>query len=209
MRPFVRSAFALACAAASRPRAQAQQTTTLKMQATWPASLTLYENFTLLRRARRQALRRHAQDRRDAGGPGRAGVRGARRHAQEGDRRRALLVGLLGRQEQGRDPVHRRPGRHLRHGHDRLPSAGCTTAAASSSGGVLPEGAQAQRALVPDPAVGSAGVRLVQAADQEPRRLQGHEVPPDRHGRGGVAAHGHDRRSTCPAARSSRRRSAA
>ena len=63
--------------------------------------------------------------------------------------------------------------------------------------------------LAPDPAVGPAGVRLVQAADQEPRRLQGHEVPPDRHRRRGLAAHGHDAPSTCPAARSSRRRSAA
>jgi len=46
MRPFVRSAFALACAASFAATAQAQQPTTLKMQATWPASLTLYENFT-------------------------------------------------------------------------------------------------------------------------------------------------------------------
>jgi TRAP-type mannitol/chloroaromatic compound transport system substrate-binding protein len=46
MRPFVRSAFALACAASFAATAQAQQSTTLKMQATWPASLTLYENFT-------------------------------------------------------------------------------------------------------------------------------------------------------------------
>src|SRR6478736_4590710 len=46
MRPFVRSAFALACAASFAAAAQAQQSTTLKMQATWPASLTLYENFT-------------------------------------------------------------------------------------------------------------------------------------------------------------------
>ena len=36
-----------------------------------------------------------------------------------------------------------------------------------------------------------AGVRLVQAADQEPRRLQGHEVPPDRHRRRDLPAHGH------------------
>ncbi|HET9735489.1 MAG TPA: TRAP transporter substrate-binding protein [Burkholderiales bacterium] len=44
MRLFVRSAVALAAAAAFTAGAQAQ--TTLKMQATWPASLTLYENFT-------------------------------------------------------------------------------------------------------------------------------------------------------------------
>jgi TRAP-type mannitol/chloroaromatic compound transport system substrate-binding protein len=46
MRHFVRSALALACAAAFATGVQAQQQTNLKMQATWPASLTLYENFT-------------------------------------------------------------------------------------------------------------------------------------------------------------------
>src|SRR5918996_6442428 len=44
MRNFVRPAIALAAAAAFAGGAQAQ--TSLKMQATWPASLTLYENFT-------------------------------------------------------------------------------------------------------------------------------------------------------------------
>jgi TRAP-type mannitol/chloroaromatic compound transport system substrate-binding protein len=44
MRQFVRSAVALAAVAAMSAGAQAQ--TSLKMQATWPASLTLYENFT-------------------------------------------------------------------------------------------------------------------------------------------------------------------
>ena len=53
-----------------------------------------------------------------------------------------------------------------------------------------------------------AGLRLVQAADQEPRRLQGHEMPPDRH-RAEIYQRMGMRRSTCPAARSSRRRSAA
>src|SRR5258708_18195495 len=45
MSHFVRSAATLAGAAAFSAGALAQ-TTTLKMQATWPASLTLYENFT-------------------------------------------------------------------------------------------------------------------------------------------------------------------
>ena len=44
MRQFVRSAVVLSAAAAFSAGAQAQ--TSLKMQATWPASLTLYENFT-------------------------------------------------------------------------------------------------------------------------------------------------------------------
>ena len=41
---FVRSVAALACAAAFVGSVHAQSS--LKMQATWPASLTLYENFT-------------------------------------------------------------------------------------------------------------------------------------------------------------------
>ena len=44
MRPFIKSVAVLAAAAAFSVPASAQ--TTLKMQATWPASLTLYENFT-------------------------------------------------------------------------------------------------------------------------------------------------------------------
>ncbi|HXM82016.1 MAG TPA: TRAP transporter substrate-binding protein [Burkholderiales bacterium] len=46
MRHFIRPAVVLAAAAAFSAGAYAQQTVTLKMQATWPASLTLYENFT-------------------------------------------------------------------------------------------------------------------------------------------------------------------
>jgi TRAP-type mannitol/chloroaromatic compound transport system substrate-binding protein len=46
MRQFVRSAVVLACAAAFSAGANAQQPVILKMQASWPASLTLYENFT-------------------------------------------------------------------------------------------------------------------------------------------------------------------
>jgi TRAP-type mannitol/chloroaromatic compound transport system substrate-binding protein len=46
MRQFAHSILALTCAAAFAAAAQAQQQATLKMQATWPASLTLYENFT-------------------------------------------------------------------------------------------------------------------------------------------------------------------
>src|SRR2546423_2746376 len=45
MRQF-RSVIAIAAAAFSAV-AYAQQPVTLKMQATWPASLTLYENFTM------------------------------------------------------------------------------------------------------------------------------------------------------------------
>jgi TRAP-type mannitol/chloroaromatic compound transport system substrate-binding protein len=47
MRPFVRPLLALACASVLATGAHAQQPVSLKMQATWPASLTLYENFTM------------------------------------------------------------------------------------------------------------------------------------------------------------------
>jgi TRAP-type mannitol/chloroaromatic compound transport system substrate-binding protein len=46
MRPFVKGLLATAACAAVCTSAHSQQVTTLKMQATWPASLTLYENFT-------------------------------------------------------------------------------------------------------------------------------------------------------------------
>src|SRR5712691_8420891 len=46
MRHSIRSLVALACAAAFAGGVQAQQAVTLKMQATWPSSLTLYDNFT-------------------------------------------------------------------------------------------------------------------------------------------------------------------
>ena len=46
MRHLVKPLAALAAAAAFCTAVQAQQTVTLKMQATWPSSLTLYDNFT-------------------------------------------------------------------------------------------------------------------------------------------------------------------
>src|SRR2546428_10580683 len=46
MRQFVKPLIAAAALAAVCGTAHSQQNVTLKMQATWPASLTLYENFT-------------------------------------------------------------------------------------------------------------------------------------------------------------------
>ena len=45
MRPLVKGLAAAAVLSAACGSAHAQQNVTLKMQATWPASLTLYENF--------------------------------------------------------------------------------------------------------------------------------------------------------------------
>ena len=55
------------------------QTRTLNMQSSWPASLTLQENFTYFAERVEKLSRRLAEDQRDAGRPGRAGVRSARR----------------------------------------------------------------------------------------------------------------------------------
>ena len=85
-------------------------------------------------------------------------------------------------------------------------SAGCTRAAAGSCGDEFYRKELKLNVIaLPIMPAEPAGARLVQAADQEPRRLQGHEVPPDRHRRRDLPAHGHDRRSTCRAARSCRR----
>src|SRR5258707_13851409 len=46
MRQFVKPLIAAAALAAVCGTAHSQQPVNLKMQATWPASLTLYENFT-------------------------------------------------------------------------------------------------------------------------------------------------------------------
>ena len=46
MRQFTRALAALVIAGAFVGTANSQAPVTLKMQATWPASLTLYENFT-------------------------------------------------------------------------------------------------------------------------------------------------------------------
>src|SRR5437016_8322387 len=46
MRQFWKPLAAAAALAAACDTAQSQQPVNLKMQATWPASLTLYENFT-------------------------------------------------------------------------------------------------------------------------------------------------------------------
>ena len=100
-------------------------------------------------------------------------------------------------------------GRPLRHGPHRLPGLDVGGRRARAVDRALPEGAEAQPDAVLRAPDEPAGLRLVQAADQEPGRLQGHEVPPDRHQRRGVPAHGHGAPSTCRAARSCPPRSAA
>ncbi len=164
------------------------QTKTLKMQATWPASLTLYENFTLLRRAGRQAIGRERSrstrcppDR--SSRPSRCSTRRTRRCSTA--RTRGPATGSARTRPRSCSPAA-----------PAAPSAWTSSTCMGwmyDGGGIdlyhefYPEGAQAQRRGVSDPAVRPAGLRLVQAADPEPGRLQGHEVPPDRHGRRGLA----------------------
>ena len=99
---------------------------------------------------------------------------------------------LLGGQEQGRDALRRDAGRAVRHGPHGLPRLDVRRRRHGDVLGFLPEHDQAQRGRLPEHAVQPAGLRLVQAADQEPGRLQGHEMPPDRHRRRDLQAHGHE-----------------
>ena len=160
------------------------QTKTLKMQATWPASLTLYDNFTYFAE-REQAIGRCVEDRCDARRPGRARLQVL--DATHRSARRSACVGrLLDPQEQDRDLFTGGPGGTF--GMDFMDvRAGPITAAAST----LQQFYQkelAQRCRVPHPACRAAGFRLVQEADPDSRGHEGHEMPPDRHGRRGVAS---------------------
>ena len=126
--------------------AQAPASTTLKMQSTWPASLTLQENFKIFAERVDKLTRGAAQDRRDAGRPGRAGLRGARRHAQEGARRRARLVASTGSaRTRPRSSSPAAPGGTF--GMDHIDYLGwmLRRRRPRAVAGVLPEGAQAQR----------------------------------------------------------------
>ena len=163
----------------------------LKMQSTWPASLTLQDNFRIF--AERVDKLTAGQIKIEALAAGQVvpAFEILDATSQEGDRWRPRRRLLLGRQEQGRDALLRHAGRAVRHGPHRFPRVDVRGRRSRHVVGVLPEGAEAQRRRVSDPAREPAGVRLVQAADQEPRRLQGHEVPPDRHRRRDLPAHGH------------------
>ena len=103
------------------PARRLAQTKTLKMQSTWPASLTLQDNFKMFAERVEKLTARHAQDRGARRRPDRAAVRDPGRHQQEGDRWRPRHLLLLGRQEQGRDAVLRHARRHRRHGPHGLP----------------------------------------------------------------------------------------
>ena len=178
------------------------QTKTLKMQATWPASLTLYDNFTYFAERVNKLSAGTLKIEAMPAGQVVPAVRGAGRDPQEGARRRACVGRLLDRQEQDRDPVHRRSRRHLRHGLHGRDGLVLSRRRPRALQRVLPEGAQAQRRRVPHPACRAAGVRLVQEADPDGRGHEGHEMPPDRHGRRSRGKRSASRWSTCRAARS-------
>ena len=160
--------------------AQAPAGKSIKVQSSWPASLTIQDHLRILSRARREAHRRLAEDRGPRRRADRAAVRGARRHRQEGDRRLAFDLVLLGRQERRRGAVLRASGRALRHGSHGLPRLALRRRRPRHVARVLPEGPQARPHRVAGASVEPAGLRLVQEAAQVGRRLQGHEVPPDR-----------------------------
>ena len=102
------------------PAARAQAPVVLKIQATWPASLTLFDHLKLVAERVDKLSGGTLKIEALPAGDDRPGLRGPRRDQQEGHRRRARRRLLLGRQEQDRRAVHRRPRRQLRHGLRRL-----------------------------------------------------------------------------------------
>ncbi len=86
------------------------------------------------------------------------------------------------------------PAGPVRHGSLRLPRLAAGRRRPGAVRRVLPRRPQAQRRWHADRRLEPAGDGLVQAPDQGPRRLQGHEVPADRHRGRDLPAHGHDHR---------------
>ena len=194
MKSTIAAALGLGLAMAVSAPADAQEKKVLKMQATWPASLTLYENFTMwaerVDKLSGGTLKIEAMP---AGqvvpafevldATHKKVLDGA--HAWGGywtgkDKTSILFTGGPGGTF-GMDFTDFMGWMYYGGGWDLL-------------AGLLPEAAQAQRGGLPDPAVRSAGVRLVQEADPDRRGHEGHEMPPDRHGRRGVAGAGLHRR---------------
>ena len=171
--------------------AGAQAIRTLKMQSSWPASLTLQDNFKFF--AERVDKLTGGQLKIDAlaAGAGRAAVRGARCHSKKViDGAHAVSYYWVGKNKAA-TLFSSTPAGPFGMDHDRLSGLALRGRRPRPVVGLLPEGTEAQRHRVSHPAVRPAGVRLVQAPDQEPRRLQGHEVPADGHRRRDLPAHGH------------------
>src|SRR5213076_2093994 len=188
MRHSIRSLLALGCAAAFAGGVHAQQPVTLKMQATWPASLTLYDNFTFFAdRVSKISGGTLQIDAMPAGQVVPAFEVLDATHKKVLDGAHSWSGYWVGK---NKTAILMTGGPGGTFGMDMIDALGWM-----QNGGGLElaqeffKRAQAEYPVVPDPALRAAGVRLVQAADQEPRRLQGHEMPPDRHGRRGVPAH--------------------
>ncbi len=111
---------AVAAAAVAWTGTAEAQTKTLKMQSTWPASLTLQDNFKFFGERVEKLTGGTLKIETHGCRPDRAAVRDPGRHQQEGDRWRPRHLLLLGRQEQGRHAVLQHAGRHRRHGPDGL-----------------------------------------------------------------------------------------
>ena len=127
------------------PSARAQAPVVLKIQASWPVSLTIFDHLKLDRRPRGQALWRHAEDRAAACRDDRPRLRGPRRDEQEGHRRRPHRRLLLGGQEQDGRALHRRPRRQLRDGLRRRPRMDVRGRRARAVPAVLQGRAEAER----------------------------------------------------------------
>jgi len=120
--------------------------------------------------------------------------------AQEGDRRRPRASPITGSARTSGDAVLGDAGRPV--GMDHFDFLGWM----NEGGGMdlyweFSATSEAERRRLADRRRESAGARLVQAADQERRRLQGAEVPANRHRGRDLPAHGKCRPSICRAAR--------
>ena len=171
--------------------ALAQQPRTLKMQSAVPPSSTTQDAFKFFADRVDKLTARQSQDRCAAGRRGRPALRDPGCHAQEGDRWRLRHLLLVVRQERHRNAVREHAGRHFRHGCSRLHRLGLRGRRPRAMERVLSEGAEAQSGRISEHSAQPASARLVQAADQGPRRFQGHEVPPDRHRRAALCQDGH------------------
>ena len=197
MRKFLKSAGLAAVSlglavAATAGGVQAQQKV-LKMQATWPASLTLYENFQMwaerVDKLSGGTLKIEAMP---------AGQVVPAFEVLDATHKKCSTAPTPGA---ATGPARTRPrssspaARAARSAWTTpTTSAGCTSAAAGTSIKSSSKAAQAQRRRVPDLALRSASVRLVQEADPNGRGHEGYEVPPNRHRRRGMAGDGLHRR---------------
>ena len=189
------------------PQVSRAQTTTLKMQTSWPATDIFTEMAQAVHHARQRHGGRPAQDRPAAWRRRGASVPGVRRRQWRPDRRRPYGDRVLVRQAQGRLAVRHRPGVRLqRQRGSRLDPLRRRQGAVRRAPDPDHEGQHQEllRHADADPAA-----RLVQEAGDQGRGHEGPEVPHRRSRGRPDAGHGRSRSRSFRAAKSCRPWSAA